>query len=222
MDKLETAVFYSTPSLLCILLFYVALPDRVFLILSAVGARASPIIQRGASGLFLLAYTCLIVVLLLGLSRHCTPQLGLRSVAVGKDDVYCAGFEVGSALVLTVLLFVDRATNAFFLAPCTQQPFSWRCTRAAVIGTCYTTITRDAGACLVLLGLAILVRYVRLGSRDRLASRHRRMATRLGACYIGVCCIEGLIAHERPYTSSGEKAYAVGLAASSITIFSTA
>lgn len=216
MDRLGTAIFYSTPSILCLLLLYVALPERAFLLAAAVGGRINPNTRKVIKGISFFVDSVLMLCVLLAISRHCQPRLGSYTLAATDKSVYCAGIQTGVALLLIALLFFDRITSAFFLQQ-SDRSLSWRCTRSAMLGSAYTTITLDFDAVLVLIGLSVLARYITLSPKE--TTVRRRFATRCVATYFGVCSLDALLARETGYSSASEKAYAVAFTASVLSLF---
>lgn len=215
MERLNTAVFYSTPSVLCVLLLYVVLPERAFALAAAIGGRASVHVRRGLSGIISILDAVFVFSMLIGLSRHCQPRLRYNAIECQERTVYCAGFQTGVVLVLATLLYFDRATAAFFLKR-TDTSLSWRCTRAAVLGIAYTTITHDFQSVMVLIVLALLMRYMKL-SPDSTSTTRLAVARTLGV-YIGVVSMEAFLRRDE-VPLHADKAYSVALASTTIALF---
>lgn len=223
MDRLASAVYYSTPSVLCVLLLYVALPERAFRLASAIGRRVSASARIGLYGILLVLDTLFILSMLLGLSRHCRPTLGAYTLTCQSQDAYCAGWQTGCLLVMTAMLFIDRLAAAFFLKSNIDCSLSWRCMRSAVLGIAYTAVTLDFDAVMVLLVVGVLVRYVKVAPES--THRHRRMATQVAVAYVGIVSLDPLIMRDSDMSHPSEvsnKAYAVAFATAVITLFSIA
>lgn len=223
MDRLASAVYYSTPSVLCVLLLYVALPERAFRLASAIGSRTPARMRSGLYGILLILDTLFILSMLLGLSRHCRPRLGAYTLTCQSSDMYCAGFQTGCVLVMTAMLFMDRLAAAFFLKSNIDCSLSWRCMRSAVLGIAYTAVTLDFDAVMALLVLGALVRCVKLAPES--THRYRRLATRVAVAYVGIVSLDPLITRDSdlsPLSEVSKKAYAVAFASAVITLFSTA
>ena len=221
MDRLASAVYYSTPSVLCVLLLNVVLPERAFRLASAIGSRTSERMRIGLYGILLLLDTLFILSVMLGFSRHCRPRFGAHTLTCQSNELYCAGFQTGSILVMTAILFVDRLTSAFFLKYNIDCSLSWRCMRSSVLGIAYTSVTLDFNAVTVLLVLGLLVRYVRVAPES--THRNRRMVTRVAVAYVGVVSLDRLIMHDTdlsPLSEVAKKAYSVAFASVVIILFS--
>ena len=207
MERLNAAVYYSTPSVLCVLILYIVLPERPFLLASAFGGRTSPRVRKGLSGILLIIDTLFMFSILIGLSRHCEPRLLFNKIQSEKT-MYCAGFQTGVVLVFVALLFLDRITEAFFLRR-TDQSLSWRCTRASFPAIAYTTLTHDFQSVMVLIGLALLARYVKLA--PEVTSSLRLTVIRAIASYFGVISVDAFWSRDGKTTDASDKAYSVAL-----------
>lgn len=215
MERLNTAVFYSTPSVLCVLLLYVALPERAFLLAAAIGGRTPTHMRSGIMGIVLILDTLLVLSMLIGLSRHCQPRLRYNKIECQAPTVYCAGFQTGVVLVMITLLFLDRVTMAFSLKH-TDRSLSWRCTHSAVLGIAYTTLTHDFQSVMVLIAIAALKRYTKLAPDE--TSPQRRWTTRAIAAYLGLVVIDAFMIGKAELSPTAKKSYAVAFASIVITL----
>ena len=212
MDRLSTAVYYSAPSVLSILIFHIFIPDRAFKLAGALGKRTTKTFRSCLSGLFLLFNIGATLLLLLLNSIRCQYKFHALSIKT-NDTLNCAVYHTATILLLGFLLYSDRLVRAF-LQEDVSHGISWRCMQAALVGCSYTILTRDSGLVSICIFLAMTIRLVVRSPES--TSSMRRNCTRAIVGYLAVCCVDAFYNRES-LSREVQRAYAVALASALIT-----